>query len=186
MTADPDDQLSRMTRGIVGALAERRPFVMIVGPSTALDLLPDLPWELLPSPTSPAELTTGRRLNSIGADVVFSPAPGLSGIGRRFGLITAGGTPHVPKGASLATRLAVWPWRRRFTRAWMMRSVDVMVGVSGAQQRALLGDSVADQPVIALHAEDAASVSAETWRETVAQLDRVIESVWTTTEAGRR
>ncbi|MET1052034.1 MAG: hypothetical protein ABWX65_05275 [Mycetocola sp.] len=185
VTNDPDDQLSRMTRGIVHALAERRPFVMIVTRSTALDLLPSLPWELLPSPFSPAELLTGRRLSSIGADIVFSPAPGLTGIGRRFGLIAGGGTPQVRAGAGLASRVATWPWRHGFTRGLMMRSADVMVGVSGAQRRELLDDSVADQPVITLHAADASSVSAETWRDTVTQLDTVIDSLWRATAAGR-
>ncbi|MET0844487.1 MAG: hypothetical protein ABWY23_11595 [Mycetocola sp.] len=178
MTDDPDDQLSRMTRGIVHALAERRSFVMIVGPSTALNLLPALPWELLPSPSSPAELLTGRRLNSIGADIVFSPAPSWAGLGRRFGLVAAGGTPHLADGAGMLRHLTTWPWRFRFTRGWMMRSADVIVGVSRAQQRTLLGDSAADQPVVVLHTEDASSVSPDTWRESVDQLDSVIDDLW--------
>lgn len=178
VTNDPEDQLSRMTQGIVHALAERRSFVLIVGPSTALDLLPELPWELLPSPYSPAELLTGRRLNSIGADVVFTPAPGWAGLGRRFGLIVGGGTPHLSEGAGLLRRVTTWPWRFRFTRGWMMRSADVIVGMSRAQQRNLLSDSVADQPVVTLHTEDASSVSPDSWRESVAQLDDVIEQAW--------
>lgn len=178
VTDDPDDQLSRMTRGIVHALAERRRFVMIVGPSTALDLLPALPWELLPSPYSPAEFRTGSRLNTIGADVVFSPAPGWLGLGRRFGLILAGGTPHLPKSTGLLRRLRTAPWRLRFSRGWMMRSADVIVGVSRAQQRTLLGDSGTDQPVIALHTDDASSVSPDTWRESAAQLEDVIDQLW--------
>ena len=181
VTDDPDDQLSRMTRGIVHALAERRSFVLIVGPSTALDLLPPLPWELLPSPYSPAEMFTGRRLNSIGADVVFTPAPSWAGLGRRFGLVAAGGTPHLPDDAGMLLRLTTWPWRFRFTRGWMMRSADVIVGVSRAQQRTLLGDSAADQPVVTLHTDDASSVSPDTWRESVAQLDAVIEQLWQST-----
>ncbi len=178
VTDDPDDQLSRMTRGIVHALAERRSFVLLVGPRTALDLLPPLPWELLPSPYSPADLLTGRRLNSIGADVVFTPAPSWSGVGRRFGLIAAGGTPHRPEPFGLRERAKTWPWRFRFTRGWMMRYADVVVGVSRAQQRSLITDSVADQPVITLHTDDASSVSPDTWRESVEQLDSVIDQVW--------
>ena len=185
VTDDADDQLSRMTRGIVHALAERRRFIMIVGPSTALDLLPALPWELMPSPYSPAEFLTGRRLNTIGADVVFSPAPGSLGFGRRFGLVVAGGAPHLPQGAGVVHRLRTAPWRLRFTRGWMMRSADVIVGVSRAQQRVLLGDSTADQPVVALHTENASSVSADNWRESVAQLDDVIEELGRSRAAGR-
>ncbi|WP_411720977.1 hypothetical protein [Mycetocola sp.] len=185
VTENPDDQLSRRTRGIVHALAERRSFVMIVGPTTALDLLPALPWELLPSPYSPAELFTGRKLNSIGADVVFTPAPGLMGLGRRFGLLVAGGTPHCSEDAHPLHRLLTWPWRFRFTRSWMMRSADVVLGVSGAQQRLLLGDSSADQQVVTLHTEDAASVSPDAWRESAAQLDAVIDDEYAAVQARR-
>jgi hypothetical protein len=185
VTDDADDQISGMTRGIVHALAERRPFVMIVGPTTALDLLPALPWELLPSPYSPAELFTGRKLNSVGADVVFTPAPGSMGLGRRFGLLVAGGTPHLAENARVLHRLRTWPWRFRFTRSWMMRSADVVLGVSGAQQRVLLGDSSADQPVVTLHTADAASMSPDAWRESVAQLDALIDEVYASTRARR-
>jgi hypothetical protein len=185
VTHNPDDQLSRVTRGIVHALAERRSFVMIVGPSTALDLLPALPWELLPSPYNPADLLTGKKLNSIGADVVFTPAPGWIGLGRRFGLVVAGGTPHEPENADLLHRLRTWPWRSRFTRSWMMRSADVIIGMSRAQQRVLLGNSAADQPVASLHTEDAASISPEVWRESAAQLDAIIDEVHASTRARR-
>ena len=58
-----------------------------------------------------------------------------------------------------------------------MRSADLIVGVSRAQQRTLLGDSATDQPVITLHTDDAASVSPDVWRESAAQLDSVIEEL---------
>lgn len=185
VTENPDDQLSRMSRGIVHALAERRSFVMVVGPTTALDLLPALPWELLPSPYSPTEMLTGRKLNSIGADVVFTPAPSWMGFGRRFGFLVAGGMPHRPENIGLLRRLYTWPWRSRFTRSWMTRSADVILGVSGAQQRVLLGDSSADQPVVTLHTEDAASVSPVAWRRAAEQLDALIDEVDASTRARR-
>ncbi|MET0933110.1 MAG: hypothetical protein ABWX56_05315, partial [Mycetocola sp.] len=185
VTDDPDDQLSRMSRGIVHALAERRSFVMIVGPSTALDLLPALPWELLPSPYSPADVLTGNKLNSVGADVVFTPAPGWMGFGRRFGLLVGGGTPHPREDDGFLHRLRTWPWRFRLTRSWMIRSADVILGVSPAQQRVLLGNSAADQPVVTLHTEDAASVSPEVWRESAEQLDAVIDEAYAAVRARR-
>lgn len=185
VTKDPDDQLSRMSRGIVHALAERRSFVMIVGPSTALDLLPALPWELLPSPYSPVEVLTGRKLNMVGADVVFTPAPGLMGFGRQFALLVGGGTPHPREDAGLLHRLRTWPWRSRLTRRWMIRSADVILGVSPAQQRVLLGNSAADQPVVTLHTGDAASVSPAVWRESAAQLDAVIDDAYAAVRARR-
>lgn len=177
VTGNPNDPLSRMTRGIVHAMAERRRFVMIVGPSTPIALLPALPWELLPTPYSPADLLTGRRLNSIGTEILFTPAPSLAGIGRRFGLIAAGGTPHADQDAAWPERLRTVPGRIRLSRALILRSADVVIGVSRAQQRNLLGDSAADQPVVVLHAEDTASVSPADWRESAKRLDSVIDEL---------
>ncbi|MCU1419334.1 MAG: hypothetical protein JWR57_503 [Mycetocola sp.] len=185
VTDDPDDQLSRMTNGIVHALAERRPFVMIVGPTTALDRLPALPWELLPSPYSPAELLTGKKLNSIGADVVLTAAPGLIGIGRRFSLLVTGGTPQPAENAHRLQHLRTWPWRSRFFRSRMIRSADVVLGVSGAQQRVLLGESTTNQSVVTLHTDDAASASPDAWRGAAEQLDALIDEVYTSARARR-
>jgi hypothetical protein len=174
VTDDPDDHLSRMSSGLIHALAERRRFLMLVGPETRLEGLPDLPWELLPSPLSPTEVLTGRRLNSIGADVMFSPAPTWGGFGRRYGLVIAGGVPQPRPGASWTERARLLLWRFPLTRSLMTRRADVIVGVSRAQQRSLLTGSATGQPVVTLHAENTTSGDVAAWRASAEQLDQVL------------
>ncbi|MCP2030943.1 hypothetical protein L1277_001007 [Okibacterium sp. HSC-33S16] len=163
-----------MSRGLIHALAERRSFIMLVGPETRLEALPDLPWELLPSPLSPTEFFTGRRLNSIGADVMFSPTPTWGGFGRRYGLVIAGGVPHVREGATWSDKARLFLWRFPLTRSLMTRRADVIVGVSRAQERSLLTGSATGQPVITLHSDDTSSDHPAAWRAAAQQLEQVL------------
>lgn len=59
----------------------------IINDEAQLDLLPDCAWVKLNSPTSPQELFIARRLNGLGADVVFSTMQVMGSTGRRYGLI---------------------------------------------------------------------------------------------------
>lgn len=169
-----DDHLSRMSLGLIHALAERRRFVMLVGPKTRLESLPDLPWELFPSPLSPREVLTGKRLNSIGADVLFSPTPTWGGWGRRYGLVIAGGVPVAGPDTTLSERLRLLLWRFPLSRGVMTRRADVIVGVSRAQQRSLITGSAPGQPVVTLHATDTASDDVSAWRSSAEQLEQVL------------
>ncbi len=173
VTDHADDQLARMSIGLIHALAERRRFVMLVGPKTRLESLPDLPWELFPSPLSPRELLTGKRLNSIGADVLFSPTPTWGGWRRTYGLVIAGGVPSAGPDASAFERLFLLLWRFPLTRAVMTRRADVIVGVSRAQQRSLITGSATGQPVVTLQASDTASDDVSAWRSSAEQLEQV-------------
>jgi hypothetical protein len=174
VTDEADNHLSRMSHGLIHALAERRRFIMLVGPETRLEALPDLPWELLPSPLSPTEFFTGRRLNSIGADVMFSPTPTWGGFGRRYGLVIAGGVPEARDGASWFVKARLFLWRFPLSRSLMTRRADVIVGVSRAQERSLLTGSATGQPVITLHADDISSDRPEAWRSAAEQLEQVL------------
>lgn len=59
----------------------------IINDEAQLDLLPDCAWVKLNSPTSPQELFIARKLNRLGADVVFSTMQVMGSTGRRYGLI---------------------------------------------------------------------------------------------------
>lgn len=59
----------------------------IINDEAQLDLLPDCAWVKLNSPTSPQEVFIARRLNALGADVVFSTMQVMGSSGRRYGLI---------------------------------------------------------------------------------------------------
>ena len=86
------DGISRYTAHLVTALAplaEARghELVMIISDERQLEMLPELPWELATSTTSPRELTIAKRLNAFKPDVVFSPMQIIGSWGRRFGLV---------------------------------------------------------------------------------------------------
>jgi glycosyltransferase involved in cell wall biosynthesis len=82
------DGISRFTAGLVTALAKLQPVTMIISDQRQLNLLPDLPWVLGPSPTSVREPWVSRRLNILRPDVVYSPMQTIGPFGRRFGLVT--------------------------------------------------------------------------------------------------
>ncbi|MDN5807160.1 MAG: glycosyltransferase family 4 protein [Brevibacterium sp.] len=59
----------------------------IISDERQLNLLPDCRWVKLNSPTSPQEIFIARKLNALGADVVFSTMQVMGSTGRRYGLI---------------------------------------------------------------------------------------------------
>ena len=81
------DGISRYTAGLVTALAELHPVTMLVSDHRQLDMLPALPWELMPAPTSPLEPLVARRVNRLRPDVVFSPMQTMGSWGRRYRLV---------------------------------------------------------------------------------------------------
>ncbi|WP_350271282.1 glycosyltransferase family 1 protein [Brevibacterium sp. CBA3109] len=86
------DGISRYGSCLLAALlkAVRRTDIevtAIINDEAQLDLLPDCAWVKLNSPTSPQEIFMGRKLNALGADVVFSTMQVMGSTGRRYGLI---------------------------------------------------------------------------------------------------
>jgi glycosyltransferase involved in cell wall biosynthesis len=81
------DGISRYTAGLVGALAKRHAVTMLISDHRQLDMLPDLPWELLPSPTAVGEPWVSRRVNRLKPDIVFTPMQTMGGFGRRYRLV---------------------------------------------------------------------------------------------------
>ncbi|TSI17976.1 glycosyltransferase family 4 protein [Brevibacterium aurantiacum] len=59
----------------------------IINDEAQLDLLPDCAWVRLNSPTSWQEIFIAKKLNDLGADVVFSTMQVMGSSGRRYGLI---------------------------------------------------------------------------------------------------
>lgn len=59
----------------------------VISDEAQLGLLPDCRWVKLNSPTSPREVFIARKLNALGADVVFSTMQVMGSTGRSYGLI---------------------------------------------------------------------------------------------------
>ncbi|MFF2051908.1 glycosyltransferase family 4 protein [Leifsonia sp. NPDC058194] len=81
------DGISRYTAGLVTALAERHAVTMLVSDRRQLEMLPDLPWELIGSPTAMGEPWVARQVNRLDPDIVFTPMQTMGGFGRRYRLV---------------------------------------------------------------------------------------------------
>lgn len=81
------DGISRYTAGLVTALAKLHPVTMLISDHRQLDLLPDLPWEIIPAPTSVGEPWVARTVNRLTPDVVFTPMQTMGGFGRKYRLV---------------------------------------------------------------------------------------------------
>jgi glycosyltransferase involved in cell wall biosynthesis len=81
------DGISRYTAGLVAALGERHAVTMLISDHAQLDMLPDLPWELIGSPTAVGEPWVARQVNRLAPDVVFTPMQTMGGWGRKYRLV---------------------------------------------------------------------------------------------------
>lgn len=85
---DTIDGLSRYGSSLAAALHQLHPITVIIYDKRQLRLLPkDIPFVMVNHPFSPRELFLPRRLNSLGADVVFSPLQTMGTWGRKYKLI---------------------------------------------------------------------------------------------------
>ncbi len=133
------DGISRYGASLIEGLHENGVDVtMLIYDKAQLKLLPaDVPYEIVNSPFSARELFIARRLNALGADVVFSPMQWIGSWGRRYKLIltlqdiTYYQFPKPPTFLPLAIRiiwrlfhLAYWPQRL------LLRTADAVATVS--------------------------------------------------------
>lgn len=86
------DGISRYSAELVRALSDLHPVTMLISDERQLKMLPNLPWILGPSETSPLEPFVALRINRMRIhgkrpDVVVSPMQTMGSIGRRYGLI---------------------------------------------------------------------------------------------------
>ncbi|WP_127793443.1 glycosyltransferase family 1 protein [Agromyces sp. LHK192] len=81
------DGISRFTAGIVGELAKLHPVTMLISDRRQLDLLPDLPWQLVTGPTSVREPFVARQVRKLRPDLVFSPMQTMGSAGRDYALL---------------------------------------------------------------------------------------------------
>lgn len=81
------DGISRYTASLVQAAAARAEITMLISDPAQLNLLPDLPWVLISSPTGPREPFVALQINRHHPDVVFSPMQTMGSLGRRYPLI---------------------------------------------------------------------------------------------------
>lgn len=81
------DGISRFTAGLVSAAAEQAEVTMLISDEAQLNLLPDLPYLQISSPTSVREPWVARQITAHRPDAVFSPMQTMGGRGRNYPLI---------------------------------------------------------------------------------------------------
>lgn len=83
------DGISRFGARLVEELAKLSPDVtMLISDERQLEMLPDLPWVMGPSPTGPGEPWVARHVNRFEPDIVFTPMQTMGPLGRKYALVT--------------------------------------------------------------------------------------------------
>jgi glycosyltransferase involved in cell wall biosynthesis len=148
------DGISRFTAGVVTELAKRHPVTMLISDHRQLELLPDLPWELIPSPTAVGEPWVARHVNRLNPDVVFTPMQTMGGFGRRYRLVLTvhdliyyshptppRDLPAFVRGLWRLYHLSWWPQRLLLNRA------DAVVTVSNTTKKLIADHRLTRKPV---------------------------------------
>ncbi|HET7414483.1 MAG TPA: glycosyltransferase family 1 protein [Arthrobacter sp.] len=130
------DGISRYGASLIAAVAEHTDVVMLIHDERQLALLPDVPYVKINSPLSPMELLVARRVNRLGADVVFCPMQTMGSWGRKYGLILTlhdliyYQNPQPPGFLPLPVRIlwrlyhqAYWPQRVLLNRADVVATI---------------------------------------------------------------
>lgn len=133
---DHHDGISRYGASLIAATAKIADVSMLISDPRQLALLPDVPYTLINSPLSPAELFVAAKVNKLGADVVVCPMQTMGTFGRKYGLVL---TLHdliyyehpeppgfLPAPVRLLWRLyhkAFWPQRMLLNRADIVATI---------------------------------------------------------------
>ncbi|ERK69905.1 glycosyltransferase family 4 protein [Leifsonia aquatica] len=148
------DGISRYTAGLVSALAERHAVTMLISDRRQLEMLPDLPWELIGSPTAVGEPWIARQVNRLAPDVVFTPMQTMGGFGRRYRLVLTvhdliyyrhptppRDLPAFVRGLWRLYHLSWWPQRMLLNRS------DAVVTVSQTTKKLIAEHRLTKRPV---------------------------------------
>ncbi len=149
------DGISRYSANLLEALAKLHPVTMIIYDERQLNLLPKgIPHVKLPNPMSVNELFTARKLNELGADIVFSPMQIMGAWGRHYKLIFTlhdviyyqfpSPPHHLPLTARIAWRLfhlAKWPQR------WLLDQADYVATVSHTSKKLIEAMRLTDRKI---------------------------------------
>jgi glycosyltransferase involved in cell wall biosynthesis len=136
------------------AQAEGYEVVMLISDERQLTMLPNLPWRLATSPTSPRELTIAKRINAFEPDVLFSPMQTIGSWGRRYGLVL---TLHdlIYYRNRTPPRDLAWPIRliwRLYHLAWwpqrmLLNRADEVATVSATTRDLIRAHHLTDRPI---------------------------------------
>ncbi len=155
---DRHDGVSRYTAGLVTELGRLHPVTMLISDRRQLAMLPDLPWQLVSSPTSIREPFVALTVNGLRPDVVFSPMQTMGSWGRKYRLLL---TVHdlIYYRNRTPPRDFTWPirllWRLYHLSWWPQRMLlnraDGVVTVSETTRALIAEHRLTDRPVTVIH-----------------------------------
>ncbi|MEO8907861.1 MAG: glycosyltransferase family 1 protein [Microbacteriaceae bacterium] len=148
------DGISRYTAGIVTELAKRHSVTMLISDHRQLELLPNLPWEVISAPTTIREPFVAYQVNRLHPDVVFTPMQTMGSFGRRYRLVL---TVHdlIYYRNRTPPRDLAWPIRllwRLYHLAWwpqrvLLNRADAVVAVSQTTRELIREHRLTKRPV---------------------------------------
>ena len=148
------DGISRFTVGLVTAMSKLHPVTMMISDVRQLEMLPDLPWVMGPSPTAITEPAAALYFNRYSPDMVYTPMQTMGPWGRTFGLVT---TVHdlIYYTNRTPPRNLAWPVRiiwRIYHLSWgpqrgLLRRADAHVAVSETTRALMLGNDLTPNPI---------------------------------------
>ncbi|CAN5134876.1 glycosyltransferase family 1 protein [soil metagenome] len=149
------DGISRYTAGLVTALAGLHPVTMLISDERQLDLLPDLPWQKITSPTSLREPLVALQVNKLKPDVVFTPMQTMGTFGRKYPLAL---TVHdlIYYSNPTPPREFAWPlralWRvyhfSWWPQRWLLNRADAVVTVSQTTKALVEEHHLTQKPIV--------------------------------------
>jgi glycosyltransferase involved in cell wall biosynthesis len=169
---DHHDGISRFSARLVEQMAplvakRGDELIMLISDERQLALLPELPYDLISSPTSPSEPFVASQINKIAPDIVFSPMQTIGARGRKYKLVLTVhdliyySHPTPPRNLSWPIRLL---WRLYHTAWWPQRMLlahsDAVVAVSETTKQLILENKLTSKPVYVVHnAADQTSIN---------------------------
>jgi glycosyltransferase involved in cell wall biosynthesis len=178
---DYHDGISRYTAGVVSGFKDSNiPITILIYDKRQLNLLPaGVPYVIVNYPISIAEFFLARKLNKLGADVVFSPLQLMGSNGRKYKLILTLQDiiyyrhPKPPTGIPTIFRIvwrlfhaAHWPQR------WILNHADHVTTVSKTSRKFIQEMKLTDREIGVIY--NASSLDLPTSSEGVIKTKNII------------
>jgi glycosyltransferase involved in cell wall biosynthesis len=154
---DYHDGISRYTAGIVKGFKDAKiPMTVLIHDKRQLNLLPsDVPYKIINNPISFAEFFVARKLNKMGADVVYSPLQVMGSWGRKYKLILTLQDIIYYRFPKPPTNLPLWIrffWRTfhmaHWPQRWLLNHADYIGTVSHNSKKFITEMHLTDREIV--------------------------------------
>jgi len=157
---DYHDGISRYTSGVVQGFKDANiPITILIHDKRQLNLLPsDIPYQIINNPISFSEFFVAKRLNKLGADVVFSPLQIMGNWGRKYKLILTLQDIIYYRFPKPPTNLPQWIriiWRLfhsvHWPQRWLLNHADYVGTVSHNSKKFITEMHLTDRDIVVVY-----------------------------------